>query len=226
MLWVVVWIWAGDKWKADDFFSCLDKLFILVKWTEWRSIVLEGLGIGTYFFFFFFFQRRRLAPGQKRVGFLGEEEERRWLIRFDCMCCMLDCSLWDMMGLVSIREAEEMRGGFENSPVLSVWSGKKGSGMTTELMSYFLLNLARISHRHISSFFFFFFLLFLEHSPLPLWRTALHSAQANIYLFISWPLAPAEKEKKKKKSISLLESGCRDSSGPPSPSNVRNDCLN
>lgn len=199
MLWVVVWIWAGDKWKADDFFSCLDKLFILVKWTEWRSIVLEGLGIGTYFFFFFFFQRRRLAPGQKRVGFLGEEEERRWLIRFDCMCCMLDCSLWDMMGLVSIREAEEMRGGFENSPVLSVWSGKKGSGMTTELMSYFLLNLARISHRHISSFFFFPFFSWTLSSSVVTYCPPFRSSQ---YLFI-YILAsgPCRKGKKKKKNL-------------------------
>ena len=53
--------------------------------------------------------------------------------------------------LVSIREETKCER-LENSPVLSVWSGKKGSEMTTELMSYFLLSLAYISHRHISRF--------------------------------------------------------------------------
>lgn len=100
------------------------------------------------------------------------------------------------MGLVSIREAEEMRGGFENSPVLSVWSGKKGSGMTTELMSYFLLNLARISHRHISSFFFsFFFLntLLFRCDVLP----SIPLKPIFIYLYPGlWPL-PKRKKKKK-----------------------------
>lgn len=85
--------------------------------------------------------------------------------------------------MVSIREDDEMWGGLENSPVLgSVWSGKKGSGMTTELMSYFLLSLAHISHRHISFPF--------AHYTAERSRAEQQSSSSAVTYLPSFPLRP------------------------------------
>lgn len=71
----------------------------------------------------------------------------------------------------------------ENSPVLgSVWSGKKGSGMTTELMSYFLLSLAHISHRHISFPF--------AHYTAERSRAEQQSSSSAVTYLPSFPLRP------------------------------------